>query len=116
MREHNDIKVQVKGLRKYFPLSESMFRKMSGYVRAVDNVDLEIKRGETLGLVGESGCGKSTLGRAMVRLIEPTQGEIWFRHDGEPIELTSTRSAIRYWIIRSIGLNHELLLDDVPFV
>lgn len=68
--------VRVVNLKKYFPLKGIFFTK--NYVRAVDGVSFSIKRGETLGLVGESGCGKTTTGRLILRLIEPTSGEIYF--------------------------------------
>lgn len=63
--------IEVKHLCKYFPTKK-------GLLHAVEDLNLEIKKGETLGLVGESGCGKSTAGRAIIRLHEPTSGEIWF--------------------------------------
>jgi oligopeptide transport system ATP-binding protein len=74
--------VELKKLKKYFPVSGGAFRKPQ-YVQAVDDVSFAIQRGETLGLVGESGCGKSTVGRTMLRLYEPTSGQIFF--DGEDI-------------------------------
>ncbi len=69
--------VEVKGLKKHFPLIRG-WRKETVFVHAVDGVDLSINRGETLGLVGESGCGKTTVGRLILKLIEPTEGEILF--------------------------------------
>ena len=74
----DDVLLSVRGLKKYFPVKQGMLQRTSGYLQAVDGVDLEVRRGETLGLVGESGCGKSTLGRTLLRLIEPTAGEITF--------------------------------------
>jgi peptide/nickel transport system ATP-binding protein/oligopeptide transport system ATP-binding protein len=73
-----DILLSTRGLKKYFPVKQGMLRRTSGYLQAVDGVDLDIRRGETVGLVGESGCGKSTLGRTLLRLLEPTEGEITF--------------------------------------
>lgn len=71
--------VEIRDLRKVFPLGESIFGGgAKGEVRAVDGVSLAIEQGETLGLVGESGCGKSTLGRLVLRLLEPTSGQILF--------------------------------------
>ncbi len=76
--------VDVKGLKVYFPIKGGIFGRTVAYVKAVDGVDMFIRRGETLGLVGESGCGKSTTGRAILQLIKPTAGSV--KVDG--VELT----------------------------
>jgi oligopeptide transport system ATP-binding protein len=70
--------LRVKNLKKYFPIRGGLFSREVARVHAVDDVSFEIIKGETLGLVGESGCGKSTTGRCILRLIEPTAGEVWF--------------------------------------
>ncbi|HMQ69242.1 MAG TPA: dipeptide ABC transporter ATP-binding protein [Ignavibacteria bacterium] len=70
--------LEVKGLKKYFPIKTGLFSKTIGNVKAVDDVSFNIKKGETLGLVGESGCGKTTVGRTILRLIEPTAGDVLF--------------------------------------
>ena len=70
--------LRVKDLVKHFPVNAGLLGRRVGSVRAVDGVSFELTRGETLGLVGESGCGKSTTGRCILRLIEPTSGEVWF--------------------------------------
>jgi ABC-type dipeptide/oligopeptide/nickel transport system ATPase subunit len=70
--------VEVDALKVYFPIRGGMFRKPVGAVKAIDGVTLDVRRGETLGLVGESGCGKSTIGRAMIRLRLPTDGSVRF--------------------------------------
>jgi len=70
--------IRVTSLKKYFPLNEGIFKRTKKVVYAVDDVSFDIKKGETLGLVGESGCGKSTVGMTMMRLIEPTAGEVIF--------------------------------------
>ncbi len=73
-----EVLFEARGLRKHFPVKSGIFGRTSGLLRAVDGVDLFVHKGETLGLVGESGCGKTTLGRTLLRLIEPTDGSIYF--------------------------------------
>ena len=70
--------LEVEELKMHFPVRGGVFMKQVGAVKAVDGVSLSIRKGETLGLVGESGCGKSTLGKALVRLLKPTAGRIRF--------------------------------------
>ena len=70
--------LRVKALKKHFPVKGGLFSRETEKVYAVDDITFDIKKGETLGLVGESGCGKSTTGMALLRLIEPTGGEVWF--------------------------------------
>jgi peptide/nickel transport system ATP-binding protein len=71
--------IRVENLKKYFPIKGGFFKKTVGNVKAVDGLSFEINKGETVGLVGESGCGKSTTGRAILRLIEKTDGEVFFK-------------------------------------
>ncbi len=83
----SDLLLEVNGLKKYFPILKGVFRKTVGHVKAVDGVDFFIRKGETLGLVGESGCGKTTTGMCVLRLIEPTEGTIRIRQNGEWTEV-----------------------------
>jgi len=73
--------IEVKDLVKYFPVHGGVLQRVQGWVKAVDGVTFSIRKGETLGLVGESGCGKTTIGRCILRLIEPTDGQVLFEGD-----------------------------------
>jgi oligopeptide/dipeptide ABC transporter ATP-binding protein len=84
----SDSLIDIKGLKVHFPIRGGLFGQTVASVKAVDGVDLQVKRGETLGLVGESGCGKSTMGRAVLQLIKPTAGQVYF--DGEDLTRISS--------------------------
>lgn len=71
--------LSVKGLKKWFPVKKGLLNRTVDHIKAVDDVSFDVYPGETLGLVGESGCGKTTLGRTILKLLEPTSGEIWYR-------------------------------------
>ncbi|SEE75277.1 ABC transporter ATP-binding protein [Ruania alba] len=84
----SDLLLETRQLSKYFPIKKGMWGRTVAQVKAVDRVDLQVKQGQTVGLVGESGCGKSTLGRCILRAYEPTSGEIRYRRDdGEVVDL-----------------------------
>ncbi len=85
MTDPNNVLVRVENLKKYFPITGGLFGRVVGAIKAVDGITFEIKKGETLGLVGESGCGKSTTGRAILQLHRPTAGKVFF----EGVDLTS---------------------------
>lgn len=74
-----EVVMKVEHLKKYFPITNGVFSKVTGHVKAVDDVSFEINKGETFGLVGESGCGKSTTGRTILRLLEKTEGNVYFQ-------------------------------------
>ena len=100
--------LEVKSLKKYFPIEKGLLRSVVGHVKAVDDVNLYINEGETLGLVGESGCGKTTLGRCILRAIEPTEGIINFRVDHEMIDLVSLDSER----MRSLRRYMQMIFQD----
>ena len=77
-----DILLSVENLKKYFPITKGLFRRTVGHVKAVDGVDFEVHRGETLGVVGESGCGKTTMGLSVMHLIAPTEGDVKLNVNG----------------------------------
>ncbi|MHA6251801.1 ABC transporter ATP-binding protein [Oceanobacillus sp. CAU 1775] len=96
--------LEVKGLKKHFPIHGGVLGKKVGDVKAVDDVSFEVREGEILGIVGESGCGKSTTGKAILRLIEPTEGEIWF--EGEEITNISPEE------MRKLRRNMQIIFQD----
>ena len=96
--------VQVRSLKKYFPVRGGIFLKQTGQVHAVDGVSLSIHRGETLGLVGESGCGKTTLGRCLTGLYPPTSGEIFFQ--GQDIAHQGRRD------LKALRLKMQMIFQD----
>lgn len=94
MADNKNILLQVKNLKKYFPVKKGLFSKTPSYVRAVDDVSFYISKGETLGLVGESGCGKTTCGRTILKLYEPTSGQIIY--NGKDITKLNKNDMIPY--------------------
>jgi len=76
--EKGDYIIEVKNLKKYYPIKKGLLSKAAGYVKAIDGVSFKIKRGTTMGLVGESGCGKTTVGKTILRLTDKTEGEVYF--------------------------------------
>ncbi|MDP2969172.1 MAG: ATP-binding cassette domain-containing protein, partial [Deltaproteobacteria bacterium] len=103
----NDILIEIKNLSMYFPITKGIIRQQKiGEVKAVDGVNFFIRKGETLGLVGESGCGKTTLGRCLLQLIRPTSGEVYF----EGVDLCTMASDH----LRSIRQRMQIIFQD-PF-
>ncbi|TDW79425.1 ABC transporter ATP-binding protein [Kribbella sp. VKM Ac-2566] len=107
----NEPLLEVAGLRRYFPVRGGFLRRPVGEIKAVDGVDLTVNRGETVALVGESGCGKSTTGRTIVRLEEPTAGEVVFHHpERGPLHLESANSRT----LRAVRPHLQMIFQD-PF-
>ena len=100
----NHVMVEITNLKKHFPITEGLLRRVVGSVRAVDDVTLIINKGETLGLVGESGCGKSTLGRTILNLHKPTSGSVLF----EGKDLTGLSSSE----LRSMRARMQIIFQD----
>jgi oligopeptide transport system ATP-binding protein len=98
--------VEACNVKKFFPIKRGVFSKTVGYVRAVDDVSLEIRQGETFGLVGESGCGKSTFGRMLLRLQQATAGQVYF--EGRDILTLNTRE------LRAMRREMQIIFQD-PF-
>ncbi|MCB1196401.1 ABC transporter ATP-binding protein [bacterium] len=100
----NNKVLEVKNLKKYFPIKKGLFSRTTGYIRAVDDISFTINAKETLGLVGESGCGKTTAGRTILRLIEPTAGKVIFNnHD---ISTLSSKS------LKPLRKNMQIIFQD----
>ena len=109
MSQQTDPILEVKGLKKYFPIEKGFLRRVVGYVRAVDDVSFSILTGETMGLVGESGCGKTTVARAILRALEPTGGSILFRMgDGRVVDM-ATLDRDR---MKSVRCNIQMIFQD----
>ncbi len=100
--------IDVRNLKKYFPVRRGMWRKVIGHVRAVDDISFSIKEGETLGLVGESGCGKTTTGRCIIRAIQPTSGQVFFSQNGGYIDT----AAIGKDGLRPLRKDMQLIFQD----
>lgn len=92
-RQTNGVILNVENLKKYFPVERGVFRRVVDYVRAVDDISFQIRKGEIFALVGESGCGKTTTAKLIMRLLEPTEGKIFFY--GKDISLLGRRELAR---------------------
>jgi oligopeptide/dipeptide ABC transporter ATP-binding protein len=102
--QSHDVLVKVDHLKKYFPLKKGVFRTTVGHVKAVDDISFEVRRGRTMGLVGESGCGKSTTGRVMLNLLKASGGQVHF--DGQEISAMSRRE------IKPLRTKMQIIFQD----
>ena len=108
-RQTGNVLLEVRNLKKHFPIEKGFFRSVQGHVKAVDGVSFAIREGETFGLVGESGSGKTTLGRCVVRAIEATEGEIYFRlPDGEEVDV----AALEKKELREVRKHFHMIFQD----
>lgn len=89
MNEKKEVIFRAENLQTWFPITKGPFKKVVGHVKAVDGVDIEVYKGETLGIVGESGCGKSTLGKTLMMLEHATGGHVFFNYDNEFRDITA---------------------------
>jgi peptide/nickel transport system ATP-binding protein len=106
----SDVLLDVRDLKKYFPIQRGFFRRTVGHVRAVDGVSFTLHEGETLGLVGESGCGKTTTGRVILRAYDPTSGQVLFRKDGAMIDVARLGSRA----LKELRSDMQIIFQD-PF-
>lgn len=100
--------LEIKDLRKYFPVQKGFLKRTVGYVKAVDGVSLSVSPGETLGIVGESGSGKTTLGRTLLRLYEPTSGDVMLHVDGQDVPVMDLSGSA----LRTLRRNAQMIFQD----
>jgi len=100
--------LRVRDLKKYFPITRGFFNSVVGQVKAVDGVSFDLLEGECLGLVGESGSGKTTVGRTILRALAPTAGEVWFRSNGEEIDMVQAP----YEVLKSLRRDMQMIFQD----
>lgn len=100
--------LSIRGLKKYFPINAGILKRTVGYVKAVDDVDITITKGETFGLVGESGCGKTTIGRCILRAVNATAGSIRYRLGNRVIDINELKAKE----LRAARRNMQLIFQD----
>lgn len=108
MAQNGKMLLEVRNLKKYFPVRRGVLRRVVAHVKAVDGVSFFIREGETLGLVGESGCGKTTAGRTILRLIDPTDGNIIFHNNGQAVDI----ARISNRAMKSLRRQMQIIFQD----